>query len=353
MSKYWSETVRNLKPYVPGEQPRDRDFIKLNTNECPFPPSPRVAAAIREFSSDGLRLYPDPNSSALKESLAKTYEVAANQVFVGNGSDEVLAFAFKTFFDQAAPILFPDITYSFYTVYCDLFDIEYEAIALNDAYEIDLDDYRRSNGGIIFANPNAPTGIELSRAQIEALAQDNTESVIIVDEAYTDFGTESAVELINKYPNLLVIQTFSKSRSLAGIRLGYAFGDSDLIAGLERVKNSFNCYPIDSLASACAIAALEDREYFEATCSKIIDIRSWLTEILTQRGFRVLPSNTNFLLASHPDIPAAQLYASLKQQGVLVRYFNKPRIDNFIRITIGTREEVEQLVALLPEPPAP
>jgi histidinol-phosphate aminotransferase len=349
VSKYWSELTRRLVPYVPGEQPRVAGLIKLNTNENPYPPSPQAVEAIEAFDKSRLRLYPDPNSDLLKETLADYYGVAHNQVFVGNGSDEVLALAFMAYFKQQKPILFPDISYSFYPVYCNLFEIDYRQLPLNDAYEIDLDDYPADNGGIIFPNPNAPTGCLLTLAQLRALLQRSTESAVIVDEAYIDFGGESAIALVNEFPNLLVVQTFSKARSLAGSRVGFAIGSAELIEGLERVKNSFNSYPLDMLALTAAVAALKDESYFEQTRQKIITSRDWLDEELKELGFEVLPSAANFVFARHPERDAAELFAALRERKILVRYFKQPRIDQFLRITIGTQAEVEALVTALRE----
>jgi len=268
MSRYWSEVVHSLTPYVPGEQPKIANLIKLNTNENPYGPSPRVLDVLRAGAADSLRLYPDPNSDQLKAAIAKTHGLQAEQVFVGNGSDEVLAHTFQALLKHDAPLLFPDITYSFYPVYCGLYDIRYETIPLNERFEIQVDDYFKPNGGVIFPNPNAPTGIPLKLSEIERLLKVNTVSVVVVDEAYVDFGTESAVSLIDRFPNLLVTHTLSKARSLAGLRVGYALGDPDLIEGLSRVKDSFNSYPVDSLAAAGAIAAMEDVAYFEMTRQK-------------------------------------------------------------------------------------
>ncbi len=347
MSKYWSQLTRTLDPYVPGEQPKIDGLIKLNTNENPYPPSPKVVEAIRGFDTDRLRLYPDPNSDALKQTLATYYQVANNQVFVGNGSDEVLGLAFMAFFKQDKPLLFPDISYSFYPVYCGLFEIDYQCLPLNDRFEIDVDDYATANGGIIFPNPNAPTGRALGLATIRRLLQQNTESVVVVDEAYIDFGGESAIALVDEFPNLLVVQTFSKSRSLAGSRVGFAIGSAELIDGLERVKNSFNSYPLDAYASVAAIAAVQDQAYFEQARDKIIASRQWLDQELSQLGFEVLPSAANFIFAKHPAHDAAALYKGLRERKILVRYFNKPRIDQHLRITIGTQHEVEALVTAL------
>jgi len=347
VSKYWSALTRRLVPYVPGEQPKIDGLIKLNTNENPYPPSPAVIAAIDAFDKTRLRLYPDPNSDELKKVLANANGVMPQQVFVGNGSDEVLALLFQAFFKQATPILFPDISYSFYPVYCNLFDIAYEQIALTDEYEIALSDYSRRNGGIIFPNPNAPTSRVLGREEIHTLLGQNIESVVVVDEAYIDFGGESSISLVNTYPNLLVVQTFSKSRSLAGARVGYAIGSTDLIDGLERVKNSFNSYPLDMLAVTAAVAAVNDQDYFEAMRQKIITSRAWLDAELQALGFLVLPSAANFVFALHPGHDAATLFAALREHKILVRYFSQPRIDQFLRITVGTQAEVEALITAL------
>lgn len=344
MSKYWSEAILNLTPYVPGEQPKGGKIIKLNTNENPFPPSPNVVEAIHQFDTNRLRLYPDPDASALKQSLATYFSVSTEQVFVGNGSDEVLAHTFMAFFRQPAPLLMPDISYSFYDVYCNLYGIESRHIPLQADFKIVLEDYSQANGGIIFANPNAPTGRALSLDEIEALLQRNTESVVVVDEAYVDFGAETAIKLINQYPNLLVIQTFSKSRSLAGMRVGFAIGSAALIEGLERVKNSFNSYPLDMLAQATAIAAIEDDTYFADTTQQIINTREWTTEQLNTLGFKIIPSKTNFLFASHRYIEAAELMGFLRTNQILVRHFSRPGIDNHLRITIGTKEEMQAMI---------
>lgn len=347
MSKFWSPAIRSLVPYTPGEQPKVLNLVKLNTNENPYPPSPSVVQALHEFSMDRLRLYPDPEASKLKQALATYHDLAANQVFLGNGSDEVLALAFMAFFRQDAPLLMPETTYSFYEVYCDLFNINAVRIALNEAYEIDLDDYAQPNGGIIFANPNAPTGIALPLSRIETLLIDNPDTVVLVDEAYVDFGGESAIKLIDQYPNLLVTHTFSKSRSLAGMRIGAAFGHSDLIDGLERVKNSFNSYPLDMLAIEAASASVADDVYFQETCQRIIATREKTAAALVEKGFRVLPSCANFIFVSHPDRDAQELMQALRSQNILVRHFTKPSINQFLRITIGTDAEMEALIARL------
>ena len=346
MSKYWTDIVQQLNPYVPGEQPQDQQYIKLNTNENPYPPSPAVTKAINGYAVDNLRRYPDPESTELRQALASHTGLECEQIFVGNGSDEVLAHSFKTFFQGRDSILFPDIGYSFYPVYCSLYRVNYRAIALDPDFAIDVSDYRQANGGIIIANPNAPTGITLSLAAIRELLE-FTESVVVIDEAYVDFGAESCQALVNEYPNLLVVQTFSKSRSLAGLRLGYALGHVELIEGLNRVKNSFNSYPVDRLGSAAAIASLGDDDYFQQCKDKIIESRNWLTEALTDLGFEVLPSKSNFIFTRHSSYPASQLYAELKKAGILVRHFETSRIENFIRISIGTDDECSALIEAL------
>lgn len=347
MSKFWSPFVKDLVPYVPGEQPKLSKLVKLNTNENPYGPSPRAIAAMQAEINDGLRLYPDPNGERLKQAVADYYGVQMAQVFVGNGSDEVLAHAFHGLFQHGRPLLFPDVTYSFYPVYCGLYGIDYQAVALNEQFQIDVADYQRPNGGIIFPNPNAPTGCLLPLEAIERLLQANSESVVLVDEAYVDFGGESAIALVDRYPNLLVTQTLSKSRSLAGLRVGLAVGHPELIEALERIKNSFNSYPLDRIAIAGAAAAFEDREYFERTCRQVIDSREKVTAALQARGFEVLPSAANFIFARHPQRDAASIAAGLREQGVIVRHFKQPRIEQFLRITIGTPEQNQALLEAL------
>lgn len=344
MSKFWSPAIRSLVPYTPGEQPKVLNLIKLNTNENPYPPAPAVVEALHQFSMDRLRLYPDPEASKLKSALAKYHQLDEAQVFLGNGSDEVLALAFMALFRHSDPLLMPETTYSFYEVYCDLLNIDAVRIPLNSTFEIDLDDYQRSNGGIIFANPNAPTGIAIPLSRIEQLLAANTDSVVLVDEAYVDFGADSAIALIHRYPNLLVTHTFSKSRSLAGMRIGAAFGHPDLIDGLERVKNSFNSYPLDMLAIEAATASIEDEAYFKETCQRIINTRQRTTQALQQKGFRVLPSSANFVFATHPEQDAKTLMQRLRDENILVRHFTKPSINQFLRISIGTDEEMDQLM---------
>ena len=349
MSKFWSPFVHNLVPYVPGEQPKMTRLVKLNTNENPYGPSPKALAAMREQISDDLRLYPDPNCDLLKQAVADYYGVQTNQVFVGNGSDEVLAHAFQAFFQQGKPLLFPDISYSFYPVYCGLYGVEPKQIPLDEDFAINLDDYRQDNGGIIFPNPNAPTGRLLPLEAIEQLLERNTDSLVLVDEAYIDFGGQSAIALVNQYPNLLVVQTLSKSRSLAGMRVGLAVGQPELIEALERIKNSFNSYPLDRVALAGAAASFADREYFEQTCSKVIASREAMVSELTALGFEVLPSAANFVFARHPQQDAGELAAKLREQGIIVRHFRQPRIEQFLRITVGTDEQNAELIEALSE----
>ena len=355
MSQYWSALVHRLTPYVPGEQPKLPDLVKLNTNENPYPPSPRAVAAVAAelgSSGDSLRLYPDPNADLLKEAVAEFFAncgISAQQVFVGNGSDEVLAHAFMALLKHDAPILFPDITYSFYPVYCGLYGVDYRTVPLDDNFAICVDDYRQKNGGIIFPNPNAPTGCLLPLAEIERLLAAHAQSIVIVDEAYVDFGGESAIALVNRHPNLLVVHTLSKSRSLAGLRAGYAVGHVDLIEALERVKNSFNSYPLDRLAIAGAAAAMADREHFETTRQAVISSRTRLTTELQALGFDVLPSAANFIFTRHPARDAAPLAAALRSRSIIVRHFKLPRIDQHLRITIGTDRQCDTLISALRE----
>lgn len=350
--RFWSPEVRELEPYVPGEQPKIQNLLKLNTNENPYPPSPKVVEAVQAVlthQADALRLYPDPDATALKHAIAKQQDIEVSQVFVGNGSDEVLAHIFKAFFLQDEPILYPDITYSFYPVYSQFFGTKTKEIPLNDNFEIEVKDYVQPNGGVIITNPNAPTSIALGLAEIEQILKANPDRVVVIDEAYVDFGAESAVSLVNRYENLVVCQTTSKSRSLAGLRVGFAIAQSHLIAALEAVKNSFNSYPIDRFAIAAAVASFEDQTYFEEQCQKVISSREKLLDELTALGFKVLPSKANFIFASHPSHDAGQLAQQLREQGIIVRYFNKPRINQFLRITVGTDEQNERLVHTLKE----
>lgn len=348
MNRYWSETVRQLVPYVPGEQPKIPDLIKLNTNENPYGPSPAALQAMQAAVNDALRLYPDPASDALRDVIAGEHGVGRDNVFVGNGSDEVLAHAFHALLKQDLPVFFPDVTYSFYPVYCQLYGIAYQHIPLDADLRIQVDEYIKPNGGIVFANPNAPTGCELPLKQIEFLLQRNSDSVVLVDEAYVDFGAASAVSLIRRFPQLLVVRTLSKSHGLAGLRVGYAVGDAGLIEGLRRVKDSFNSYPLGRIAQAGAQAAIADRVWFESARQRIITSRQRLVTKLQSMGFEVLPSAANFVLARHAAYAGAQLAKMLRQRNILVRHFSRPtRIDAFIRITIGTDEQCQALVDAL------
>jgi histidinol-phosphate aminotransferase len=344
---YWSPVVHRLTPYVPGEQPKLSNLVKLNTNENPYGPSPQALAAIQAELSDALRLYPDPNAERLKQAIADYYSITPAQVFAGNGSDEVLAHIFQALLQHPAPLLFPDITYSFYRVYCGLYGIDFVTVPLAENFTLRVQDYLRPNGGIIFANPNAPTGCLLPLPDIEWLLRRNRDSVVVVDEAYIDFGGETAIALVGDYPNLLVTQTLSKSRSLAGLRVGLAVGHPELIEALERIKNSFNSYPLDRLAIAGAVAAFADREHFERTRQAVIASRAELVVALAKLGFAVLPSAANFVFARHPRRDAAGLAAALRQHRVIVRHFRQPRIDQFLRITVGGPEQNAALIAAL------
>lgn len=347
MSRFWSRIVHALTPYVPGEQPKIANLNKLNTNENPYPPAPGVMAAIEAALGDELRLYPDPNADQLRQAIADYYALEMDQVFVGNGSDEILAHAFQGLLKQDKPLLFPDITYSFYPVYCGLYEIEFRQVPLRDDFSIKVDDFLIDNGGIIFPNPNAPTGRLLALSEIDRLLQQNTDSVVVVDEAYIDFGGDSAVRLINRYPNLLVTQSLSKSRSLAGLRVGCAMGNAALIEALFRVKDSFNSYPLDRLAIAGATAAFADTEYFQQTCGKIIASRESVTRQLEKLGFSVIPSAANFVFAAPAGQSAQKVAQALREQGIIVRYFNKPRIDGYLRITIGNEAQNQALIGAL------
>ena len=341
---FWSPDVRGLVPYVPGEQPAVAGLVKLNTNENPYPPSPRAVAAITAAAQDGLELYPDPQASALRRAIANCHGIDAGQVFAGNGSDEVLAHAFCAFFRHGQPLLMPDVSYSFYKVYCGLYGIEAGLVPLDASLRIHVADYTAPCAGVVIANPNAPTGTGLSLAQIEQLLQQQRDRVVLVDEAYVDFGGETAIGLIARYPNLLVVHTLSKSRSLAGLRVGFAAGQRHLIEALERVKDSFNSYPLDRLAIAGAVAAYEDRAYFEATRTAVIQSRDLLSRQLQDLGFEVLPSQANFLLARHPGRDAAAFAAGLREKNILVRHFRQPRIDQHLRISVGTPAQCDALV---------
>jgi len=352
MSRFWSPVVQTLTPYVPGEQPQLQRLVKLNTNESPYGPSPKALAAIATENTADLRLYPDPEGSRLKAAVAKLHGLDPKQVFLGNGSDEVLAHVFQGLLKQKLPLLFPDISYSFYPVYCKLFGIQYETVPLGPHFEIQLDAYAKLNGGIIFPNPNAPTGRAIPRAEIELLLKKNSGSVVVIDEAYVDYGTESCIPLLRGEhcpENLLVTHTLSKSRALAGLRVGFAVGHPALIEGLERVKNSFNSYPLGRLAQAGAIAAIEDQAYLESMSAKVIRTRGVLVDALDQLGFETLPSTANFVFTRHPKHAGATLYEQLRERGIIVRHFKSPRIDAFLRITIGTDEQNQELIAALKE----
>lgn len=347
MSRYWSEIVATLTPYSPGEQPLIKDLLKLNTNENPYGPSPKVLAAIDAANSADLRKYPDPHAGALKSTIADYYQFNTDQVFVGNSSDEVLAHVFRGLLKHDQPLLFPDITYSFYPVYCGLFGIEYQQIPLREDFRLALEDYSQANGGIIFANPNAPTGMALTVDEIASLLDNNSASVVVVDEAYVDFSTVSVVSLIDQFPNLLVTQTLSKSRSLAGLRVGLALASAELIDALERIKNSFHPYPLDRLALAGAQAAFEDEEYFQHCCQRVIATRNATALSLEELGFLVLPSAANFVFVKHRSVAADKLFAELRAQGIIVRYFAQPRLQDYLRISIGTDTEMERLLTAL------
>lgn len=349
MSRFWSQIVHGLTPYTPGEQPKIANLIKLNTNECPYPPSPRVLDAIRAAANGDLRLYPDPNSTALRTAIADYYDVGRDHVFVGNGSDEILAFAFQALLNHTGPLVYPDITYSFYPVYSQLNGIRAEHIALEDDFTLDLDKVPDHAGAVIFPNPNAPTGQTVSLEAIARLCRRLPDRVIVVDEAYVDFGAETAVPLVKDHPNLLVVQTFSKSRGLAGLRVGFAIGQPELLAGLERIKNSFNSYPVDRLASAGAIAAMQDKAGFEHDRQRIMASRDLVTEQLSALGFDVVPSAANFVFARHPQRDAGELALALRERAIIVRHFRLPRIDQHLRITIGTEAECNALIAALTE----
>lgn len=344
MDKPFLAKLRRIDPYVPGEQPQSADIIKLNANENPYPPAPGVQQALRSFDASRLTLYPDANGKALKTALANRFGLNPSQVFLGNGSDDVLALAFQSFFCSDEPILYPDITYSFYPVWCDLFRIPYETVPLDENFCVRVRDYDRPNGGIVLPNPNAPTGRGVSLDFLEDLLQHNADCVVIIDEAYVDFGAQSAVPLIEKYENLLVVQTMSKSRSLAGLRIGYALGSETLIATLEAVKNSYNSYTMDAVALAAGEAAVADEAYFQETCRKVIATRERAAEELRKLGFTVSPSLTNFLFVTHPKKEAPGIFEYLRQKNIFIRYFKLPRIDNYLRITIGTDAQMDRMI---------
>ena len=343
----WEANVRRVVPYTPGEQPKRNDIIKLNTNECPYPPAPGVTEVLRTFDAAKLAVYPDANAKALKTVLAEREGLKPSQVFLGNGSDDVLALAFQSFFCSDKPILYPDITYSFYPVWCDLFRIPYENMPLDEDFCVNVRDYDKPNGGVILPNPNAPTGLLLSLENVEDIIRHNQDVVVIVDEAYIDFGGKSALELTAKYENLLVVQTFSKSRSMAGMRIGFAIGHPDLIKALNDVKYSYNSYTMNMPSLILGTETVKDDAYFRETVQKIIDTREWSKTRLTELGFTFPDSMSNFIFASHNRVPAKELFEALKQQQIYVRYFDQPRLSNYLRISIGTREEMEALFAFL------
>ena len=343
----WEENIRKVIPYTPGEQPNQPDMIKLNTNENPYPPAPGVEKALREMDTDTMRLYPDPTAGELVYAIAKNYGLKDEQVFVGVGSDDVLAMSFLTFFNSQKPVLFPDITYSFYDVWADLFRIPYERPALDENFHIRKEDYFRENGGIVFPNPNAPTGVEMTLEEVEDIIRHNPDVIVIVDEAYVDFAGPSAMELVDKYDNLLVVQTFSKSRSLAGMRIGFAVGQPRLIKYLNDVKYSFNSYTMNLPSLKLGAAAVKDEAYFRETVGKIVATRERVKKELTDLGFTFPDSQSNFIFATHKSWPAKELFEELKKEDIYVRYFASPRIDNYLRITVGTDAEMDELLAFL------
>lgn len=341
MSREWTKNLRNIEPYVPGEQSKDKDIVKINANENPYPPSPKAAEVLKNFDTNKLRFYPSANSTKLKEEIAKYYKVDVSNVFVGNGSDDVLAVAFQSFFNSEKPIVYPDLTYSFYPVWCSLFGIKYKNYPVGDDFRINPEDYKEKNGGVVIPNPNAPTSLGEGLDFVEKILNYNQDSVVIIDEAYVDFGGTSSIPLIDKYENLLVTGTFSKSRSLAGLRIGFAIGSKALIDVMEAVKNSYNSYTVDSLSIEMGAASIEDDEYFKSTCKKVIKTRERVTLELEKLGFDVLDSQTNFIFATHNKHNMKSLFEYLKTQKVFIRYFSLPRIENYVRITIGTNEEMD------------
>lgn len=345
--KNWEKNVRKVVPYIPGEQPKAEKMIKLNTNENPYPPSPMAKAALKQMDLDCMRLYPDPTAHVLTDAIAEFYHLKEEQIFVGVGSDDVLAMIFLTFFNSHKPVLFPDITYSFYDVWAEMLRVPYETVPLNEEFQIRKEDYFRENGGVIFPNPNAPTGLELPLSEVEEIVKANQDIIVVVDEAYVDFGAASALPLIEKYDNLLVVQTFSKSRGMAGMRIGYAMGNPLLIKYLNDVKYSFNSYTMDQTTLVMGAASMKDRAYFEETVNKVVETREWTKGELRKLGFSFGDSKANFIFASHENCPAKELFEALRKENIFVRYFEKPRIDNYLRITIGTQQEMETFVAFL------
>lgn len=347
MMSSWEEYVRTVEPYTPGEQPDRQDVIKLNTNENPYPPAPGVVAALKAFDTDRLRLYPEPTCKVLVDAIADYYGVKSSQVFTGVGSDDVLAMIFMTFFNSKKPILFPDITYSFYDVWANMLRIPFETRSLDENFQIRKEDYYGENGGVIFPNPNAPTGVLMELSEVEDIVAHNRDVIVVVDEAYIDFGGVSALPLIEKYDNLLVVQTFSKSRSLAGMRIGFAIGNEKLIRYINDVKYSFNSYTLNQTALTLGVEAIKDRAYFEETCQKVVETREWTKAQLKELGFSFGDSKSNFIFVTHWTVPAKQIFEALREEGIYVRYFSKPRIDDYLRISIGTQEEMERFIAFL------
>ena len=345
----WKKYIRKVTPYTPGEQPNKENMVKLNTNECPYPPTPKVDEIMNNFNTDLLRLYPAPDVGPLVRAIAHYYGVSEKQVFVGVGSDDVLGMAFLTFFNSEKPILFPDITYSFYDVWAELFRIPYQMIPVNEQFEINVDDYNIPNGGVIFANPNAPTAIEMPLESIEKIIQNNQDSIVIVDEAYADFGTVTARDLLPKYENLLVTGTFSKSRAMAGARIGFAIGSEELITAMQNVKFAYNSYTMNQPAILAGVEAINDDAYFREIRDKIVKTRENAKKKLAEMGFEGTESRTNFLFVTHKTVPAKEIFDFLKSKDIYVRYWNKPRINNYLRITIGTDEEMERLYQALAE----
>ncbi len=349
MMREWEKNIRTVEPYVPGEQPKAANVIKLNTNENPYPPTPKAVEAAKALDFDRLRLYPDPEAADLVNVIADHYGMNCNQVFVGVGSDDVISMCFMTFFNGNKPILFPNITYSFYSVWADLYRIPYETPALNDKFEIVPEDYYKENGGVIFPNPNAPTAKYMELSAVEDIIKHNQDVVVIIDEAYIDFGGQSAIDFVNKYENVLVVQTFSKSRSMAGMRIGYAFGNEKLIKALNDVKYSFNSYTMNVTSLAYGVEAVKDDAYFKECIGKIIETREYSAKRLTELGFTYPESKANFIFATHQSVPAEQIFTALKERNIYVRYFKKPLIDNYLRITIGTKEQMDKLFEALSE----
>ena len=343
----WEENIRKVIPYTPGEQPNQPDMIKLNTNENPYPPAPGVEKALREMDTDTMRLYPDPTAGELVHAIAKNYGLKDEQVFVGVGSDDVLAMSFLTFFNSQKPVLFPDITYSFYDVWADLFRIPYERPALDENFHIRTEDYFRENGGIVFPNPNAPTGIAEPVEFVRDIVSHNPDVIVIVDEAYVDFGGQTALPLLKEFDNLLVVRTFSKSRSMAGLRIGYALGNEKLIGYLNDVKYSYNSYTMDLTSIELGTCSIKADDYFKEMVKKVVDTRTWFVKEIEALGFTVLPSSANFVFATHKTIPAKEIFENAREHKIFVRYFDKPRIDNYLRISIGTDKEMQLFVAFL------